>query len=265
MNIHNVSYSFTKSQSPFLKDITTSIQTGKVTTIVGPNGSGKSTLLELLAANRTSSKGSILLDGKEVSSYSAKVLGQKLAVVYQQQTAPADLTVEKLIRYGRQPHRSLLGGWTEDDENAVQSALMATSLHTKRDAKMFYLSGGERQRAWIAMALAQKTKLLFLDEPTTFLDLYHQYEVLELLSQLNRDFQLTIIMVLHDLNQALQYSDRLIVMNDGKIEAEGEPRSILTTERIEKVYGLRMIMHEHEDTGSVLLPLGISDRKGVGR
>lgn len=161
MDIRNLSFAHQKGGPLFLEEISTNIPQGKITTIIGPNGSGKSTLLELMAGNRKPNAGTLQLDEKELNSYSAKALGKKLAVVYQQQVAPADLTVEKLVRYGRQPHRKWLEGWSKEDEGAVGEALDATEMAAKRDKPLATLSGGERQRAWIAMALARRPHCFF--------------------------------------------------------------------------------------------------------
>ena len=188
---------------------------------------------------------------------SPKEFAKKLAIVYQQNDIPSDLTVEKLVMYGRMPHTSMFKRSTTEDEEAVTWALTCTNLITKRHHELSALSGGERQRVWIAMALAQKTEMLCLDEPTTYLDIYYQLELLELVKQLNEQYALTIVMVLHDINQALRYSDHIILMKAGQIIAEGAPREVITKEVIKDVYGVNSVFHEDEELGLYMMPLSI--------
>lgn len=255
MDICELSFSYSKN--PFIDDLQLSIKKGSITTILGPNGSGKSTLLALMARNLTPESGQIFLDGDALSTMQAKTLAKKLAVVYQQNQAPLDLTVRKLTAYGRQPHRKLLSGWNQADEEAVQQALESTNLVDKADASLSALSGGERQRVWIAMALAQQSDFLLLDEPTTFLDVFFQIETLELVKKLNATKNLTVIMVLHDLNQAIRYSDALIVMKNGKVVKEGSPNSIMDAKLVKEVYGIDVVIRHDTEAGLVILPIGI--------
>ncbi|MDQ0207747.1 ABC transporter ATP-binding protein [Alkalicoccobacillus murimartini] len=255
MDIHNLTFSY--GTPTFIHELSLSIQKGAITTILGPNGSGKSTLLALMAKSLSPKSGEIMFDGELLSSLQAKTLAKKLAVVYQQNDAPMDLTVKKLTAYGRQPHRRLLSGWTDADEQAVQEALAVTNLLTKADVSLAALSGGERQRVWIAMALAQQSEMLLLDEPTTFLDLYYQVETLELIRQLNHKKKLTVVMVLHDLNQAIRYSDTLVVMNKGAIVQYGSPLDIMTKQLVKDVYGIDVVVRHDEDAGMVMLPMGL--------
>jgi len=256
MDINKIKFSYDK-KTDHLSGITSRIAEGRITTIIGPNGCGKSTLLAVMAKNLRPNEGEVLLNGKKLAQIKPKELGKKLAVVHQQQEAAADLTVEKLVRFGRLPHRGRWGQESELDDEAVEWALSCTDLLNKRRQSLGHLSGGERQRAWIAMALAQQTSLLFLDEPTTYLDIYHQIEILELVKTLNRTHGLTIVMVLHDMNQAIRYSDHIIVMKSGSIVAEGSPEKVVTADTIKQTYGVDVVMKHDGDTGLYMVPVGI--------
>ncbi|WP_042471295.1 ABC transporter ATP-binding protein [Bacillus ndiopicus] len=240
-----------------LQGVSTAIQRGKITTIIGPNGCGKSTLLNVMARNHSPLQGKALLDNKDLVHYRPKEFAQKFAIVYQQNDIPQDLTVEKLVSYGRMPYHSLLKKNDADDDKAVDWALACTSLSEKRQHDLSALSGGERQRVWIAMALAQQTELLCLDEPTTYLDIYYQLELLELVKELNEKHGLTIVMVLHDINQAIRYSDHIILMSAGCIVAEGEPRNVITKQTVKEVYGVEAIFQEDATLGLYMVPIGI--------
>lgn len=240
-----------------LNSVTTAIQKGKVTTILGPNGCGKSTLLSVMSRNNRPAEGQARLEHRDLTDYKPKEFAKKFAIVYQQNDIPQDLTVEKLVMFGRMPYSSLLKKRTQEDEEAVTWALACTNLLEKRKQDLAALSGGERQRVWIAMALAQKSEMLCLDEPTTYLDIYYQLELLELIKELNERYGLTIIMVIHDINQAIRYSDHIILMNEGRIVAEGEPRMVITKAVIKEVYGVNAVFHEDEELGLYMMPLNI--------
>lgn len=255
MEINGISYSH-DGKTMHLKDVTGKIEKHKITTIIGPNGSGKSTLLGILAKNYLPLKGEVILDGKQIHQFRPKEFAKKVGVVHQQNSAPADMTVEKLVSFGRIPYRSFFSNETEEDKRAIERALEQTKLLDKRRKPVSALSGGERQRVWIAMTLAQQTPYLFLDEPTTFLDIYYQYEILELVKQLNREHGLTIVMVLHDMNQAIRYSDKILVMKNGQLIAEGDPKTVITEELIQDVYGIKMLIKEDE-AGLYTIPVGI--------
>ena len=240
-----------------LNGVTTAIQKGKITTIIGPNGCGKSTLLSVMSRNHRPIEGQARLESRDLVEYKPKEFAKKFAIVYQQNDIPTDLTVEKLVMYGRMPHTSMFKKSTQEDDEAVTWALTCTNLLGKRHHDLSALSGGERQRVWIAMALAQKTEILCLDEPTTYLDIYYQLELLELVKHLNAQYGLTIVMVLHDINQALRYSDHIILMKAGQIIAEGEPREVITKEVIKDVYGVNSVFHEDEELGLYMMPLSI--------
>ncbi|CAM4345032.1 iron complex transport system ATP-binding protein [Paenibacillus endophyticus] len=256
MEIKEITFSYDRKTDQ-LNRISSNIALGKVTTIIGPNGCGKSTLLGVMSQNYKPQAGEIVLDGKALSLTKPKDLAKRLAVVHQQNEAPSDLTVEKLTSFGRLPHRSLFGQTEEEDEKAVEWALACTNLQDKRSLKLDQLSGGERQRVWIAMALAQKTNILFLDEPTTFLDIYYQIEILQLVRTLNETYGLTIVMVLHDINQAIRYSDTIIVMKAGEIVKEGTPESVITEEIVKATYGVDVILKQDESTGLYMIPVSI--------
>ena len=240
-----------------LNGVTTAIPKGKITTIIGPNGCGKSTLLSVMSRNNRPLEGQARLENRDLVEYKPKEFAKKFAIVYQQNDIPQDLTVEKLVMFGRMPYSSLLKKKTEEDEEAVTWALSCTNLLDKRENDLSALSGGERQRVWIAMALAQKSEILCLDEPTTYLDIYYQLELLELVKELNDKHHLTIVMVLHDINQAIRYSDHVILMKNGQIVAEGLPREVITKEVIKDVYGVNAVFHEDEQLGLYMMPLSI--------
>lgn len=256
MDIKAIAYSH-DSKTAHLSDVSVRIQEGAITTIIGPNGCGKSTLLGVMSRHYRLKEGCVLLDGKELSLLKPRELAQKLAIVHQQQEAPGDTTVEKLVRFGRMPHRKLFRAGSDEDEAAVEWALHAAGIDHKRSSILAHLSGGERQRAWIAMALAQRTPLLFLDEPTTYLDLYHQLGLLELVRTLNQENGLTIVMVLHDMNQAIRYSDHIIIMKEGRIVGEGTPESVMTEEMILSTYQVRVAVKSDAHSGLYMVPVGI--------
>ncbi len=256
MEIHNISFSYHKNE-PTLQHITSEIKRGEITTIIGPNGSGKSTLLGVMSKNIAPTSGEILLDGKSIHLYKSKEFAKKLAVVHQQNEAPVDLTVEKLVWFGRLPHKRFLAQQNGEDEEAIEWALSCTNLQKKRSKTLAQLSGGERQRAWIAMSLAQRTSMLFLDEPTTYLDIFFQIEILELIKQLNKEHHLTIVMVLHDINQAIRYSDNVVVMKEGEIVASGPPKKVITEPMMKLTYGVDVVVKEDEEIGPYIVPVSI--------
>lgn len=256
MEAKNIVFSHDK-RTDHLKGVNSEIEMGKVTTIIGPNGCGKSTLLGVMSGNNIPSAGEVILDGKVNSQYKPKELAKKLAVVHQQNEAPSDITVERLTRFGRLPHRSLFAQNQDDDDEAVEWALTCTNLQDKRQMTIDQLSGGERQRVWIAMALAQRTRILFLDEPTTFLDIYYQIEILELIKDLNVTYGLTVVMVLHDMNQAIRYSDNIIVMSSGEIVMKGVPDEVMTEQMIKNIYGVNVVVKHDMETGLYIVPMGI--------
>ena len=219
-----------------IEDLSCSIPSGKVTILVGSNGCGKSTLLHGLSRLLTLKKGEVYLDVKPMNSYSSKELATKIAILPQGPIAPEGITVEELCYYGRHPHKKWFKGNSTKDEDVVNWALEATDMAEFKDRDLDALSGGQRQRAWIAMALAQETEVLLLDEPTTYLDLAYQIEILNLLKRLNSTTKKTIIMVLHELNQAARYADYLICMKKGIIHSEGKVEEVFNESMIREVF-----------------------------
>ncbi|OEH91752.1 ABC transporter ATP-binding protein [Bacillus solimangrovi] len=243
-------------------DLTLTIPEGKITILIGGNGCGKSTILRALARLLKPKVGTVYLDGKEIERIHTKEVAKKLAILPQGPQAPDGLTVKELCYYGRHPHKGLLSKETKQDHEIVEWALDATRMHEFAERPLDALSGGQRQRAWIAMALCQGTDLLLLDEPTTYLDLAHQIEVLELLKELNSLHGRTIVMVLHDLNQAARYADYLISISSGQIYKEGLPEDVFTEEMIHNVFGLESCIIQDPVAGSPMcVPIGISKRK----
>jgi ABC-type cobalamin/Fe3+-siderophores transport system ATPase subunit len=217
------------------------IADGSFTVIVGPNACGKSTLLRALSRLLTPAAGRVILDGRQIGERPAKEVARRLGLLPQSAIAPDGITVADLVARGRYPHQSFLRQWSRADEAAVAAAMRATRVDTLAARPVDELSGGQRQRVWVAMVLAQETPLLLLDEPTTFLDIAHQIELLDLLAELNAQGR-TIVAVLHDLNQACRYASHLVAMKDGAIIAEGSPAGIVTAELVEQVFGLPCIV-----------------------
>ncbi|MBW4651978.1 MAG: ABC transporter ATP-binding protein [Kaiparowitsia implicata GSE-PSE-MK54-09C] len=222
-----------------IKSLDLALPQGRITTLVGPNGCGKSTLLRGMARLLKPQGGTVYLDGDAIAHLPTKDLAKRLGILPQSPSAPEGLTVRELVAQGRYPHQNWLQQWSKEDELKVEEAIATTHLHEFANRPLDTLSGGQRQRAWIAMALAQDTETLLLDEPTTYLDLAHQIEVLDLLYQLNRQAGRTIIMVLHDLNMACRYSHHLIALRSGMVSAQGKPVEVVTEEMVEQVFALK--------------------------
>jgi iron complex transport system ATP-binding protein len=234
------------------------------TVIVGPNACGKSTLLRAMSRLLAPTAGQVVLDGRSINSYKSKEVARRIGLLPQSSTAPDGITVADLVARGRYPHQSFLRQWTEDDERAVVSAMAATGIGELAARPVDELSGGQRQRVWVAMVLAQQTPLLLLDEPTTFLDIAYQIELMELFTDLNEAGH-TVVAVLHDLNHAARYATHLIAMRGGAVVAQGPPREIVTAELVEEVFGLRCLIAPDPITGAPLVaPLGRS-RSGPSR
>jgi len=221
-----------------VENLSVEIPDGKVTAIIGANGCGKSTLLKGLTRMIPHTNGEVILDGAHIAKQHTKEIAKKMAILPQQQEAASGLTVSELVSYGRFPYQKGFGRLTKKDREVIDWALEATGTHVFRDRTVDALSGGQRQRVWIAMALAQETEIIFLDEPTTYLDMAHQLEVLELLEDLNRQEQRTIIMVLHDLNQAARFADHMVAMKEGKIIKAGSPREVMQHSTLLDVFGI---------------------------
>ncbi|MBD3885716.1 ABC transporter ATP-binding protein [Phormidium tenue FACHB-886] len=222
-----------------IENLNIEIPARQITALVGSNGCGKSTLLKGLARLLKPQSGAVYLDGMAIAKRSTKDVAKRLGLLPQSPTAPEGLTVRELVAQGRYPHQSWLQQWSREDEQFTEQALTITGMGEMSDRALDSLSGGQRQRAWIAMALAQNTEILLLDEPTTFLDLAHQIEVLDLLYDLNQTQGRTIVMVLHDLNQACRYADYLVAMQQGHIYAQGHPAEVMTEGMVQDVFGLK--------------------------
>lgn len=223
------------------------------TVIVGPNACGKSTLLRALARTLHPRAGTVLLDGADIHHMRAKAVARRLGLLPQSPTAPDGITVADLVGRGRYPHQTLLRQWSEDDRRAVAGAMEATRVDDLADRLLDELSGGQRQRVWIAMALAQDTELLLLDEPTTFLDITHQIEVLDLCAELHEHRERTLVAVLHDLNHACRYATHLIAMRDGAVVAQGPPAEIVDADLVRRVFGLECIVIPDPLSGTPLV------------
>jgi ABC-type cobalamin/Fe3+-siderophores transport system ATPase subunit len=245
--------------------LSVSIPDRSFTVIVGANACGKSTLLRALARLIKPSTGRVVLDGQTITSYPAKEVARRLGLLPQTSIAPEGITVADLIARGRYPHQKLLRQWSKEDEAAVIAAMDATKVTALSHRLVDELSGGQRQRVWVAMVLAQETPLLLLDEPTTFLDITHQIELLDLMGDLNRRNGQTIVAVLHDLNHACRYASHIIAMRDGKVIAEGPPRDIVTAELVEQVFGLACIIIDDPISHTPLvIPRGSQHRLEAG-
>ncbi len=230
---------FSYGKNEVLKGITFDLHEGVITTIIGANGCGKSTLFNLMTKNLTPDRGDISFCGRALADIRLKDFAKQAAIVHQYNTAPDDITVEKLVSYGRTPYHTFgLSPDAAEDEEKVRWAMEITDTLKHKDKPVSQLSGGQKQRVWIAMALAQDTKVLFLDEPTTYLDIRYQLQILKLIRKLNREFGITIVMVLHDINQSLYYSDEIIAMKDGTILAQGRPDETIDGELVRSVYGV---------------------------
>ncbi|MFD1737863.1 ABC transporter ATP-binding protein [Bacillus salitolerans] len=242
-----------------VEELDLSIPQGEITIFIGSNGCGKSTILRSFARLLQPKKGTIYLNGKDIQKQPNKEVAKKLAILPQGPQAPEGLTVKELCYYGRHPHKGIFSKNTEEDHQMIKWVLEETGMTAFADRSLDALSGGQRQRAWIAMALAQGTDLLLLDEPTTYLDLAHQIEVLELLKRLNQEYQRTIVMVLHDLNQAARYADHLVCIRNGEVYHQGTPAEVFTEEMIKDVFSLDSKIINDPVVGSPMcIPIGVS-------
>ncbi|MEU7373240.1 ABC transporter ATP-binding protein [Streptomyces albidoflavus] len=237
---------------PVVRDVTLDLPHGGLTVIIGPNGCGKSTLLKGYGRILKPEQGTFHLHGTDLHAYRGKEAARHVALLPQSPVAPDGITVRDLVRRGRYPHHTLLRQWSPDDDRAIAFALDRTGLTELAEEQAGQLSGGQRQRAWIAMVLAQETDLLLLDEPTTFLDIAHQYDLLELCAELNREGR-TIVAVLHDLNQAARFASHLVVMDRGEVYAQGAPEEVMTAELVQKVFGLACDIAPDPRTGTPMV------------
>ena len=238
-------------------DVDLDVPAGRISVIVGANACGKSTLLKTMSRLLAPESGTVVLDGRRIDQIPTKELARSLGLLPQQPIAPEGIVVSELVGRGRHPHQKLFRSWTTEDDVAVAHALDATGVNDLADRPIDELSGGQRQRVWIAMALAQETGVLLLDEPTTFLDVSHQVEVLDLLTDLNRRRGTTIVMVLHDINLAARYADHLFALRRGRLVASGPPSEVITRELIRDVFDLDSLVIDDPVSGSpMVLPRG---------
>lgn len=250
---------------PIVDGLSLSIPNGLITALIGANGSGKSTILKTMARLMKAQKGSVYLDGKSIESMPTKQVAQQLAILPQHPTAPDGLTVSELVSFGRYPHQKGIGTLSKEDKRMIAMALEMTALTEFADRPLDQMSGGQRQRAWIAMALAQGTDILFLDEPTTYLDMAHQLEVLQLLRRLNKEEGKTIVMVVHDLNHASQYADHVIAIKNGAVVCQGRPSEVITYGMIHEVFGIEADVISCPRTGVPLcLPFALAGNCPAG-
>ncbi|MBM6621711.1 ABC transporter ATP-binding protein [Micrococcaceae bacterium RIT802] len=250
--LHAESLTLAYDRRVISEDLTVDIPDGSFTVIVGPNACGKSTLLRALSRLLRPTAGQVLLDGKAIASYKAKEAARIVGLLPQSSVAPDSITVVDLVARGRYPHQGLIRQWSAADEAAVESAMEATNIADLRDRHVDELSGGQRQRVWAAMALAQETPILLLDEPTTFLDIAHQIDLLDLFADLHEAGN-TLIAVLHDLNHAARYATHLIAMKEGRIVAQGPPARIVTAELVREVFGLECLVIDDPATGTPMI------------
>ncbi|WP_368658228.1 ABC transporter ATP-binding protein [Metabacillus halosaccharovorans] len=240
-----------------LHDVSISIPSNKISIIIGANGCGKSTLLKTMARLIKPTSGQVTLGGKPIHKIPPKQLARVLGLLPQSPIVPEGITVADLVGRGRFPHQTFLKGWTKKDYEAVGEAMEIMKITEFADRHIDELSGGQRQRVWIAMALAQQTDILFLDEPTTYLDITYQVEILDLLTDLNRKYGTTIVMVLHDINLSARYADHIFALHKGKLVAEGEPAEVITSTLIEDIFGLHCTVVEDPISGSPsVVPIG---------
>lgn len=236
-----------------IADLSVDVLDGRITAIVGPNACGKSTLLRGLARLLKPSAGQVILDGHDIGSLHTKEVARRLGLLPQTSIAPEGISVADLVSRGRFPHQKVLRQWSRDDADAVTEAIRCVGVEELAGRPVDELSGGQRQRVWVAVVLAQQTPLVLLDEPTTYLDIAHQVELLDLFAMLNREQDRTVVVVLHDLNHACRYADQIIVMKAGSIVAQGNPNEVITEQLVEAVYGLKCQIIDDPQTGTPLV------------
>lgn len=237
IKLENISFSYDRKKE-FIKDLSLEIKGGQITTILGPNGSGKSTLLHMISTYLKPKSGKIYIEDKDLGKLKQREIAKYISCVYQENEAPSDISVRDLVSFGRSIYKNVKKEDKQENEKMIDFALKATGIDKIQDKKVSNLSGGQKQRAFIAMSLAQNTKVLLLDEPTTYLDIYHQIEILEVVKSLNKKYNITIIMVLHDLNQAINYSDDIVIMKNAKLIKQGKSTEVLDEKTIKDVYNV---------------------------
>jgi iron complex transport system ATP-binding protein len=246
--------SYPSTDEPVIDGESLRVPPGEVTALVGPNGSGKSTLLKGLADQLGLDAGTVELDGADVRTLGTKELARKLGLLSQENTSPGSISVEKLVEHGRYPHRGFFDGLSDADRAAIDRAISLAGIEHLRGREVGSLSGGQKQLVWIAMVLAQQTDVLLLDEPTTFLDLHHQLEVMEIVETLRDDSDVTVVLVLHDIDQAARYADHMVALKDGAIHARGSPEEVVTEELLAEVFAIDAEV-EHTERGPRIVPL----------
>ena len=253
VKLENISFSYNKKQE-FIKDLSLEFKSGEVTTILGPNGSGKSTLLHMMSTYLKPKSGKIYLGDKDLGKLKQKEIAKYISCVYQENEAPDDITVRDLVSFGRNIYSNVKKEDKEENKRMIDFALKATGIEEIQDKKVVNLSGGQKQRAFIAMSLAQNTEVLLLDEPTTYLDIYHQIEILEVVKSLNEKYNITIVMVLHDLNQAINYSHNIVIMKNGNLIKQGKATEVLNEQTIKDVYNVSGYIHKEDNEEIYFIP-----------
>ena len=253
IKLENISFSYNKKQE-FIKDLSLEFKSGEVTTILGPNGSGKSTLLHMISTYLKPKSGKIYLGYKDLGKLKQKEIAKYISCVYQENEAPDDITVRDLVSFGRNIYSNVKKEDKEENKRMIDFALKATGIEEIQDKKVVNLSGGQKQRAFIAMSLAQNTEVLLLDEPTTYLDIYHQIEILEVVKSLNEKYNITIVMVLHDLNQAINYSHNIVIMKNGNLIKQGKATEVLNEQTIKDVYNVSGYIHKEDNEEIYFIP-----------
>lgn len=248
---------YQKERPPVIVGQNIEIPVGRISMLIGPNGSGKSTLLKTLSRQIQPRGGFVIMDGRNLASMGVREIARTLGILFQENNAPNDLTVEELVYHGRYPHRRLFDALSPEDRFAVEQALALSGADRLRHRPISQISSGQKQLAWIAMLLAQSPHYLFLDEPTTYLDLPHQFDVMNLVRRLNRELGNTIVITMHDLNLAARYGDHIFALHEGRIVAAGRPEEVLTTQTLRTVFDVESRLFRDEQTGSLhCVPIG---------
>ena len=253
IKLENISFSYNKKKE-FIQDLSLEFKSGEITTILGPNGSGKSTLLHMMSTYLKPKSGKIYLGDKDLGKLKQKEIAKYISCVYQENEAPDDITVRDLVSFGRNIYSNVKKEDKEENKRMIDFALKATGIEEIQDKKVVNLSGGQKQRAFIAMSLAQNTEVLLLDEPTTYLDIYHQREILEVVKSLNEKYNITIVMVLHDLNQAINYSHNIVIMKNGNLIKQGKATEVLNEQTIKDVYNVSGYIHKEDNEEIYFIP-----------
>ena len=253
IKLENISFSYNKKKE-FIQDLSLEFKSGEITTILGPNGSGKSTLLHMMSTYLKPKSGKIYLGDKDLGKLKQKEIAKYISCVYQENEAPDDITVRDLVSFGRNIYSNVKKEDKEENKRMIDFVLKATGIEEIQDKKVVNLSGGQKQRAFIAMSLAQNTEVLLLDEPTTYLDIYHQIEILEVVKSLNEKYNITIVMVLHDLNQAINYSHNIVIMKNGNLIKQGKATEVLNEQTIKDVYNVSGYIHKQDDEEIYFIP-----------